>query len=178
MGVPIQDRETHESHVDELTDKVQEVLKKKKVILVFVCFNKQNEEKTHEKLKKLGIESVEIKFGFDMTEKVFSDASKVFSDVKQKQVVQKYLSDIGREILYSAKSNKDGSLKENWSDERVEEGKLGYNDAQQLVILKSNVPTYTITPIWLAGKYKNRDWLPLFDRTEKTSTNNIQLSSE
>lgn len=52
--------------------------------------------------------------------------------------------------------------------DRIENSKLGYNDAQQLVILKSNVPTYTITPIWLSGgKYRESEWQPLFDRTDK-----------
>ena len=82
--------------------------------------------------------------------------------------MKKYVSEIGKEILSSAKRDDKGVLKENWTVERIENGKLGYNDSQQLVILKSNVPTYTITPIWLSGgKYKGNEWKPLFDRTDK-----------
>lgn len=168
MGIYAAQRETQEHHVDVLTIEEQEILKKQKVILVYICFNRQNEGYILDELQKLGIENVEIKFGFDMTEKIFSDASEVFVDIRQKQVVQKYLGEIGGEILTIAKSDKAGKLKENWPEERVDNSKLGYNDAQQLVILKSNVPTYTVTPIWLdGGRYKGKDWMPLFDRTDK-----------
>ncbi|MCM1540808.1 MAG: hypothetical protein NC121_06045 [Blautia sp.] len=166
MGIPIGERETQESHVKELTAKEKEKLKGQKIILAYICFNQEKETEILTRLKELGIENVEIKFGFDMTEKVFSDHSAVFKDQRQKQIVQKYFSEIGREILKTAKSDEDGKLKEKWTQERIEEGKLGYNDAQQLVVLKSNVPTYTLTPIWLdGGKYKQREWMPLFDRT-------------
>lgn len=168
MGIPNDQRATQESHVDELTIEEQELLQKQKVILLYICFNQQNEKQILKELREVGLEKTEIKFGFDMTEKVFSDASEVFVDVKQKQVVQKYLGEIGREILSTAKSDKDGNLRNNWPMERVEHGKLGYNDAQQLVILKSNVPTYTVTALWLSGGiYKDREWIPLFDRTDK-----------
>ena len=168
MGIPEEERETRESHVDRLTDEEQEVLKEQKIILTYICFNQQNRENILKKLQGLGLGDVEIKFGFDMTEKVFSDASDVFADTKQRQVVQKYLREIGKEILTIAKSNEDGEPKENWSAERIADSALGYNDAQQLVILKSNVPTYTVTPVWLdGGEYKQRKWIPLFDRTDK-----------
>lgn len=168
MGIPAEKRTTQESHVDALAIEEQELLKKKKIIIVYICFNKHNEENILKELKKLGIESVEIKFGFDMTKKIFADVSEVFTDVKQKEIVQKYVSEIGREILNTAKRDACGELKEHWTSDRIENSKLGYNDAQQLVILKSNVPTYTITPIWLSGgKYKGNEWKPLFDRTDK-----------
>ncbi len=167
MGVPVSQRATEESHVDALTMEEREMLKKQKIILMYVCFNPLNREGILKELKKLGLEKVDIKFGEDMTEKIFSDASEVFVDVEQKRIVEKYLGEIGKEILMNAKSDKEGKLKDNWSEERIVNGKLGYNDAQQMVILKSNVPTYTITSIWLEGMYKGRAWNPLFDRTDK-----------
>lgn len=168
MGLPADQRATGESHVDVLTMKEREMLKKQKIILMYVCFNPLNREEILKELQKLGLEKVEIKFGEDMTEKIFSDASEVFVDVDQKKIVEKYMGEIGREILMTAKCDKAGKLKGNWSEERINNSKLGYNDAQQMVILKSNVPTYTITSIWLAGgRYKGREWNPLFDRTDK-----------
>lgn len=168
MGVPSDQRATGESHVDALTIEEQEMLKKQKIILMYVCFNPLNKEEILKELQKLGLEKVDIKFGEDMAEKLFSDASEVFVDKEQKRIVEKFLGEIGKEILTTAKSDRDGKLKDNWSEERIENSKLGYNDAQQMVILKSNVPTYTITSIWLAGgKYKGRVWNPLFDRTDK-----------
>ena len=38
---------------------------------------------------------------------------------------------------------------------------------QQMVFLKSSVPTYTITAFWQSGRYKGFEWTPLFRRTEK-----------
>lgn len=169
MNVPVNQRATREIHVDVLTKEEQEILKRQKIILMYVCFNRLNEEDILNELQKLGLENVDIKYGNDMAEKIFSDESEVFADVEQKQIVKKYLSEIGKEILTTAKSDTDGKLKENWSEERIDGSILGYNDAQQMVVLKSNVPTYTITSVWLAGgTYKGREWKPLFDRTEKT----------
>lgn len=168
MNIPVDQRATGETHVDVLTLEEQETLKKQKIILMYVCFNQLNKDEILKELQKLGLENVDIKFGYDMKEKIFSDASEVFVTMEQKQIAQKYLGEIGEEILMTAKSGTDDKLKENWSKERVDSSKLGYNDAQQMVILKSNVPTYTITAIWLSGgKYKGREWNPLFDRTEK-----------
>lgn len=168
MGIPIKERETQESHVKKLTGKEKEKLKQQKIILLYICFNREKEKEILTRLKELGLENVEIKFAFDMTEKVFSEHSRVFKNQNQKQIVQNYFSEIGGEILKTAKSDEDGKLKEKWTQKRIEEGKLGYNDAQQLVVLKSNVPTYTLTPIWLdGGKYMQREWIPLFDRTDK-----------
>lgn len=55
-----------------------------------------------------------------MLRNIFSD---LYQLVKQKQVVQKHLDEIGREILSTAKSDKDGNLRNNWPMERVEYGK-------------------------------------------------------
>ena len=77
---------------------------------------------------------------------------------------------IGLQILTSVK--KEGEFyKEGWSSERVEHGALGYNDAQQFVIVEASVPTYTITAFWLEnGIFKNKPWNPLFARTDKSET--------
>lgn len=40
-------------------------------------------------------------------------------------------------------------------------------NAQQIVFLKSSVPTYTITAFWAEGTYKGFEWKPLFRRTNK-----------
>lgn len=54
-----------------------------------------------------------------------------------------------------------------WNEKRIREAALGYNDAQQLVVLMSNVPTYTIVPFWMSGEIEGEKWEGLFLRTEK-----------
>ncbi len=66
-----------------------------------------------------------------------------------------------------------GRRKESFTREKnsnffgVENSALGYNNAQQMVFLKSSVPTYTITAFWESGTYNNFEWKPLFKRTKK-----------
>lgn len=91
---------------------------------------------------------------------------KVFKNEEQKEQVKVFLEDVGYQIMKSSKSN-EGEYKDGWSEERAREASLGYNDSQQMVFLKSSVPTYTITAFWQRGKYKDIEWEPLFRRTLK-----------
>lgn len=69
---------------------------------------------------------------------------------------------------YSILSNNQLGVNQSKLKERIEEGALGYNDAQQFVILQSGVPTYTITAFWLEnGIFNDNLWKPLFVRTDK-----------
>jgi hypothetical protein len=60
-----------------------------------------------------------------------------------------------------------GEFKERWNELRVKEAVLGYNDAQQLVVFSTNIPTYSITAFWANGQYEGNDWEGLFQRTNK-----------
>lgn len=167
IGLQAKERITTENHVPELTDNEKEVLKKKKIILLYICFIEDNEKKIKSDLKKLGINDVEIYFYYNMNTKVFDLENNILKDQKQSRDVKKHLKKVGTEILRSAKSQ-DGILKSNWPDERIIKASLGYNDAQQMVILQSSVPTYTLTPFWLSnGTFCGKEWIPLFRRTIK-----------
>ncbi len=43
----------------------------------------------------------------------------------------------------------------------------GYNNAQQLVVFSTNIPTYSITAFWANGDYGTHKWRGLFQRTVK-----------
>lgn len=167
IGLQANERITTENHVQALTDQEKEALKKKKIILLYICFNEDNEKKIKSELRKLGINDVEIYFYYNMNTKIFDLGNNILKDPKQSRDVKKHLKKVGTEILRSAKSQ-DGILKSNWPDERIIKASLGYNDAQQMVILQSSVPTYTLTPFWLSnGTFCGKEWIPLFRRTIK-----------
>ncbi len=89
-----------------------------------------------------------------------------FKNKEQRELTRKVLYEIGLSVLRSSKMSGD-AYKEGWSQERIEQAALGYNNAQQMVFLKSSVPTYTITAFWAEGIFKDIAWEPLFKRTKK-----------
>lgn len=166
MGIPKEKRETNESHNVELSKEYKERIKTAKIILAYICFNKNSEEIILRKLGDLGITNVEIFFEHDMSSKLFDADNKSFESNEQRELLKRVLDEIGYNVQKSAKSEKDG-YKENWNEERVQSSTLGYNDSEQMVVLDFNVPTYTITAYWQNGEYKDTPWRGLFQRTEK-----------
>lgn len=69
--------------------------------------------------------------------------------------------------MMSTKKLPAGEFKPRWSRERVEEGALGYNDAQQCVVFSTNIPTYSLTALWANGQFAGNEWRGLFQRTVK-----------
>ena len=158
MGVP--DRETQEKHVEELSDNEKTALLKREIVFFFLAFNKTNEEMLKQKLAKLGLVNVFFVYVEDMSQKCLTN------NAKYKAETRDFLAEVGLGLINSVKM-KGGKYKKNWSLERAEQAALGYNDAQQMVFLKSSVPTYTITAFWLEGEYNGMPWIPLFKRTDK-----------
>lgn len=167
MGVPIDERKTNEHHVDELSQENKEKIKKTNIVLAYLCFNKKSEDYIKDELKKLEIENVTILFVKNLSEKIFDTNSSVFSNVEQKEVIKKWLIEIGYTILSSSKKEANGEYKPRWNENRIKEASLGYNDAQQLVVFSTNIPTYSITAFWANGNYKTHKWVGLFQRTVK-----------
>ena len=167
MGVPLEERETNETHTKELDDVSKEQIKSSKIILAYICFNKESEQAILQKLAELGICNVEIVFERDLSDKIFSKSDPVFLSEQQRDVVKKFLQEIGYQVQKTSKLQQDGTFKDRWDEERVRNAALGYNDAQQMVVFEFNVPTYTLTPFWQNGKYNGSAWKGLFQRTDK-----------
>ncbi len=162
----IEDRTTKETHVNVLKTEEMELLKKKKILLAYICFNPNKKDDIIKELNKLGLYNIEIKFVCDLGKKSF-EKENLFSSDEQKQLVSEKLKEIGFSLLKSTKSF-NGEYKPNWDEDRVVNSSLGYNDSQQVIILKSSVPTYTITAFWVEdGIYNKQSWIPLFERTDK-----------
>ena len=115
--------------------------------------------------EELGIKDVEIVFNEDISKKLFKNQLLLNND--QQRIVEKYLKRIGQAILESTKRTENGDYKDRWSEKRVEEAALGYNDAQQIIIFNDNIPTYSLTPLWANGKPRGHEWEGLFQRTDK-----------
>ena len=136
-------------------------------MLAYLCFNRESEVYIKNELKKLGIENVTVLFVKDLSKKVFDLNNAVFSSAEQKEIVKKWLMEIGYAILLSSKKQANGEYKSRWNEKRIKEASLGYNDAQQLVVFSTNIPTYSITAFWANGNYKTHKWQGLFQRTVK-----------
>lgn len=160
MGVQ-EDKTTDEHHADELSPKAKELIKNTKIILSYVCFNSDSQERILKELSSLGINNVEIIYRQDLKTKTFGDSNSIFRDEPQRDLVKSKLQEIGYEIINSQKIG-------HWDDERIKKAALGYNNAQQMVIFDVNVPTYTISPFWANGTYRGREWKGLFQRTDNS----------
>ena len=167
MGIPEEKRTTNEHHADELSQENKDKIKNINIVLAYLCFNRESEVYIKNELKKLGIENVTVLFVKDLSKKVFDLNNAVFSSAEQKEIVKKWLMEIGYAILLSSKKQANGEYKSRWNEKRIKEASLGYNDAQQLVVFSTNIPTYSITAFWANGNYKTHKWQGLFQRTVK-----------
>lgn len=163
MGVPIEDRQTQEEHVQELSDENKEKLKKSKLYFSFIMCNKENEQKFRERLTEIGLEKVEIVAKEEFPEKYFEKEELN----ENREILKKYLEAAGKLLISQKATDEKGNRKANWSEERMKDSVLGYNDAQQLIVFAWNTPTYTITPLWLQEKINDTEWIPLFPRIDK-----------
>lgn len=167
MGVPEKDRTTNEHHVDELTVEQKDKLRRAKIVLAYLCFNPQSEEYIKTEFQKIGLDDVTICYTHDLSRKIFDMPQPFFTTAEQQEIVKKHLREIGCSILMSTKKLETGEYKSRWSEKRVTEAALGYNNAQQFVVFSTNIPTYSITAFWANGKLNGREWKGLFQRTIK-----------
>lgn len=163
----VKDKKTDENHVKELPDMEKAVLRQKELIFFLIAFNQSREEELKKELAELGLYNVTFAYIEDMSVKYLEQGGNfIFSDDEQRICVKEVLKDIGFELMNHDKWQPEG-YKKGWSEKRVKEAALGYNDSQQMVFLKSSVPTYTITAFWREGEYRGIKWEPLFKRTDK-----------
>lgn len=167
MGVPLEKRSIKESHVDPLNEEEKQQLRERHFCMAYICLNAENKATIIGAAKEVGIVINDIKFINDMEKKKFDMQASIFKNEEQRSLVERSLKEIGLQILNSVKKDNQ-TFKEGWSQERVEESALGYNNAQQFVVLQSGVPTYTIPAFWLEnGIFNHNIWNPLFVRTDK-----------
>lgn len=166
MGIPQNERQTQETHVEELSDELKEKLKQSKLYFSFIFYEKSNEEFFYSRLKEIGLSNVKIIAQQTFPEGYFKQ-DRTESEQTEILIVKKYLQKVGEKLIGYKALDENGERKENWTDTRMEQSVLGYNDAQQLIAFSWNTPTYTITPLWLRIDTNEFKWIPLFPRIEK-----------
>lgn len=167
MGIPKDERSTNEHHVNELNEENKNKLKQANIVLAYLCFNPGSLNNIQGEMKKLGIESVDIIYSNDLSTKIFENKVNIFKDDNQRELLQKCLYEIGKNILISRNQLENGKFKDRWNLERIEKCALGYNDAQQMIVFESNIPTYSICAFWTTEKDDDTVWKGLFQRTLK-----------
>ncbi len=167
-GLPIEKRIIPESHDIKLKYDELDNIKKAKIALCYCFANKEKKQFIEDSLKSLGL-TVELFYANSFPSPLFNNTSCYpFESENQKNLVQQALKLVGEQLLKNTKRDKTGTYKNNWDESRIEKSALGYNDAQQCLILPWNTPTYTFTALWLKGELSNKQkWYPLFPRQSK-----------
>ena len=167
LGMPEKDRIICENHGGPLKPEQVEILQSTKCYISFCYCNEENIIFVEEEIRKLGLD-IEVLSAEKFPPKIFEETgSGIFKTAAQKEKVKSVLISVGRQLLNSVKMDK-GTYKDNWDEDRVLASVLGYNNAQQTVILPTNTPTYTITALWLKGRLESGvEWMPLFPRLSK-----------
>ena len=163
MGIPVEERQTQEEHVAELSDADKEKLKKSKLYFSFIMYNKDNKRKFVERLSEIGLSNVNLVAHEEFPEKYFE---KEEVDEK-KRILKKYFEAAGKLLIEKKAVDEKGNRKEKWTDDRMSKSILGYNDAQQLIVFAWNTPTYTLTPLWMQEQINGSEWIALFPRIDK-----------
>jgi len=162
------DRATKEHHVEPLSEAVQKRFLESKIILSFMYFYEPRKAELEKTLQGMGFHDLEIRNTFNFSPGVFDESGEnIFRSAEERDCVRKHLTAIGEKLLYSRKRGPTGEFNENWDDERIKRSALGFNDAQQLIVFDHNVPSYTLTPLWLDGEVDGHTWKALFPRLSK-----------
>jgi len=198
LGLPVKPGEItdeYESRIEIETQALKKVFRSKKIVLFFhlAFFNGYN--KIKEELKdSLGLE-VEIVIGSDVpyngafgsdTDIIYvlknsnhTYASGVLKDIPYKAARRIYeiLREVGTQLLRIDRRNKDLIPGKQWSKDKYMSRALGYGNEAKLLLGQQNVPTSTITALWLPSpenfdnavviEGKEISWRPLFYRKPK-----------
>ncbi len=168
MGVPMEERQTQEEHVKELSDEGKQKLKACRLYFSFIMYEKGNEPFFRDRMRALGLEHVEIVAAETFPEGYFKVLEGFDeSEIQKRTLVKRYLEKAGERLIAWKATGKDGKRKKGWDDRRMEQSQLGYNDSQQLVAFSWNTPTYTMTPLWMRVDTLDFQWVPLFPRIDK-----------
>ena len=157
MGIEAGKRVINESHVSVLTPDEREMLKDREIHLLFVVCNSKNHTYIKEEFGKLGLTNIKITYQTDIHESAFDK----IENAEQRDLLKAKLGAVGEQLIIKRKSD------HGWSMERMKNAALGYNNSQQMVICRENVPTYTVPAFWLDGEVNGIPWKSLFIRIDK-----------
>lgn len=165
-GLEPKDRELPESHCKPLNKLQADRLCKTRCWLCFGYGNPASQEFVNTKMRELGLQ-VRLIWANSFPREIFSQNDHPFKSNDQFQRVRSCFQNIGVQVLRSRKKEGIG-FKPGWEEKKIQECSLGYNDAQQTLVLQWNTPTSTLTALWAEGELEDgTHWTPLFPRQSK-----------
>ncbi len=90
-------------------------------------------------------------------EKIFSGGESEFNH-QDKTKLRDFFKQKGEQLLKS----------EGKKQEKIESCKLGYANAEAMVMFPYNIPTMTITALWCKGEIDGEVWIPLAERRRRS----------
>ena len=148
-----------ERHVLPLSSISQERLRERPIVFVFAVGTEGADVRVKELFREhLDMVNVEVRIGKILfaRQKVFSGADSLFQD-EQRLQLRDFVTAKGIQLLIAIGKK----------PEVAHAQCLGYGGAEAMVLFPYNVPTMTVTPLWLAGEVPGEEWMPLLERRRR-----------
>ena len=151
----------HEEHVLPLESSLRHELISKPMGFAFAVGTEGADKNLAALLKdKLGITETPIHCAISRMlrkdRRVFSGSLSDFQH-KDKLRLKSFLEQVAKEVL----------IGEHRTPEEASRRLLGDGNPEAMVVFPYNCPTMTITALWILGKYRGADWLPLVERARR-----------
>lgn len=165
VNYPIEEREVKETHLNALAPSILENIQGSRVYLSFIYKNKFKEEEIKNYLRnEMNFRNLDIVADKEFPKPYFES---ITTAINPTPVIKKYFQKIGRDLIVSKAYDENGNLRPRWTESRINESYLGYENAQQTIIFPWNTPVFNITALWLKCNNSNLRWFPLFPRVDK-----------
>jgi HD superfamily phosphohydrolase len=149
----------------KLTSQRMETFRSCDVTIAFAIARPSGIAAVKEYLKRHGLDRVRVLDPeFTLTEGVSGlfDTDRIIPDAQDRAALKEFLEVRMRRELASNLTR----VNQPWSKEKLEDRLLGYGRESHLMVFSYNVPTVTLTALWMEGE----SWQPLFPRRSKSGT--------
>ena len=163
----------NESHHRKLfSEEAKKKIKSMPIHLVYIVGFEGIEEKMRKTLQELfGFipENINIKIykSFPESQKILTGPDSLFNHDKKREL-KDTLMQIGESLLKN----------EDKSESKIQSCKLGYSNAQAMVLFPYNIPTMTITALWCKGEVNGIPWIPLAERRRRSGKDGKYLGED
>ncbi|HKY34560.1 MAG TPA: HD domain-containing protein [Polyangiaceae bacterium] len=160
---------THEKALSEhlaeqLNPARTESLKRRRITITFALGRRSGIESLRSYLTALSLDNVQVLDPYEFvpeTIPVFAEGS-VIADTAARDDLRLFLQTAARDAL-SPRLRRSHRA---WSEDMLADRVLGYGNGANLLVFYYNVPTVTLTALWVGGE-GDQGWRPLFPRREK-----------
>ena len=154
-----------EHHVDELSEQRLRDLKGRHILVAFALARNSGlvELRRFVEAAALPFQILDAHESVPETHDAFSSA-RVLSDKQSREALDLFSRTVANTILRPNLTRP----KDPWSEQDLNSRLLGYGNGGNLLVFFYNVPTITLTTLWLRGS-EEQPWIPLFPRRQKPS---------